>query len=180
MAHVHVTSHLSGAGCWLVVRCVSGPALLLGHHEPPATDKALLEHAHLVHDGTFGTCIIPLSNEIVVQLLIGVKYLFQFQFWQFNKPSPICSNTPLPSSCISFAFILGIIRSATPVGFMSFLVPDILLLFSLFVHKASCIYHGMWEYVLLRCVTCHLLTLYPSVTAAARWKSCTRPVTLLI
>jgi hypothetical protein len=74
-----------------------------------------------------------------------VKYLFQFDFWgDFNRTDPNCAVVDL-ANCMTFANIMGIQRPLDNVSFMSVLVPDVLLLFSLFVHKTSSIYLGIWE-----------------------------------
>ena len=77
-------------------------------------------------------------------IVIAIKYLFQFPFWgSWNFPTFICQQSVLQSACFTFPYIVGIDRFSE-IDFMTFLVPDILLLFFLFVHKTSSKVLGIW------------------------------------
>ncbi len=79
--------------------------------------------------------------------MVVAKYVFQFDFWGSFNEAPLTSDcdNDFNTKCRSFAYVMGITRPASSVHYMSYLVSDILLLISLFIHKTAAIYLGIWE-----------------------------------
>eukprot|EP00049_Salpingoeca_infusionum_P004507 m.80388 g.80388 ORF g.80388 m.80388 type:complete len:2509 (+) comp12598_c0_seq3:623-8149(+) len=74
-----------------------------------------------------------------------VRYFFQFTFWgKFNAP-PVddCGTSFFREDCASFARFMGIWRFTDEPLFLKQLVPDILLLLSLFVQRLCLNYLGL-------------------------------------
>jgi hypothetical protein len=82
----------------------------------------------------------------IVALLV-MRYFFQFQFLgSFNDPPPPgdpCEHSYLRPGCLTFARFLGIWRYDTS-GPIVDMVPDVLVLFALILHRASQQYIGLW------------------------------------
>ncbi|EGD80710.1 hypothetical protein PTSG_01300 [Salpingoeca rosetta] len=78
---------------------------------------------------------------------ILLKLAFQFEFWgQFNAPAHSeCRQSFFNDGCMDFPRFLGIWRYADTPEFLVDLLPDMLLLLSLFVHRVNLRSLGMWQ-----------------------------------
>jgi hypothetical protein len=89
------------------------------------------------------------------QAVIFVKYLFQFSFWgDFNRPvddEAGCDQTLEANDCFTFASIIGIVREPNHELFLVHLLPDLLVMVSIFIHREMQMRLGLWKLVLYEC-----------------------------
>lgn len=83
------------------------------------------------------------------QGVILLKYAFQFQFWgSFNEAVPSeasCASSLQSDSCFTAANVIGISRERKHVLFLIHLLPDLLLMVGIFIHRAAQMRLGIWR-----------------------------------
>jgi hypothetical protein len=120
---------------------------------------------HFFHFVTVWYSCCVLGVLLCPQVQIGVRYFFNFSFWgDFNEPRtsrPGCEDEYFSAGCSYAVRLIGIERekdaaieatagsAAQPVLFSS-LVPDLLLLLFLCIHRATLERTGLWRYVVTR------------------------------
>lgn len=80
-----------------------------------------------------------------------LKYIFLFHFWgDFNAPAAPngpCHESYMTTDCLTFARFFGIYRVDDGPHFQAELLPDMLLLMALAVHRLALETLGLWRYV---------------------------------
>ena len=104
---------------------------------------------------------LTLPSLALSQAQIGLRYLFNFSFWgDFNEPRTSergCEDQYFSDGCAYAVRLIGIEREkdadiSVPSGarvdpvILSSLVPDLLLLLFLCVHRATLERMGLWRY----------------------------------
>lgn len=87
------------------------------------------------------------------EAVILVKYAFQFQFWgTFNdavSDEASCDTSLQSDQCFTVASAIGITREKTHILFLIHVLPDLLQLVAIFLHRSAQMRLGIWKLVVL-------------------------------